>query len=78
MSTRMKMPGPHEPKKAKSPVQAHRFHSLVHKAEAVLNLGITYVNDGALLTGSEHLREAANLLQQAHELRAKALGAPVN
>lgn len=83
MSTRMKMPGPHEPKKhssltADAARELRKFRTYMNKAQDTAALATAYINDGALLSGAQSLREAADLLQRAHETRTKALGAPLN
>lgn len=42
-------------------------------AIAKMNLAATYLEDGAFVSGAECLREAADLLVDAHEIRVKAL-----
>lgn len=77
MSNRMKLPGPHEPKKP-SPsharaAMARKFRTYLSKAHAAAELAESYINDGALLMGAQYLREAADLLQQAHDTRERAI-----
>lgn len=74
--SRLKQPAhPRESKRNKPalPPAARKFQSLLHKANDAYDVATIYIEDGALLSGAKHLRAAANLLQQAHETRERAL-----
>lgn len=83
MSTRPRKPMKgHEPRKPKAPQidpkAVAKFKQLMRLASDDAGLAAIYVNDGALLSGARLYSKASTLLQQAHEIRSAALGAPVN
>lgn len=76
---RLKQPAKgHEPMKKGAPPEVRKFQRKLAEGHREARLAFTYINDGALATGAGILHKAADLIQAAHEIRAKALGAPLN
>lgn len=50
-----------------------KFSKTLREANKELNLAQIYINDGALISGSKHLRVAADLFTEAQYIRNEAL-----
>lgn len=74
MSTRMKLPGPHEPKKQPLPNGVVGFRKALKKASDAAELAGIYHDDGALLSAARMWRIAATEVERAHNLREQSLG----
>lgn len=46
----------------------------IRKAVAAVELAQTYIEDGALISGARHLRDAADLFEAAQHKRNAAMG----
>ncbi|MGH6956490.1 MAG: hypothetical protein ACREEW_07490 [Caulobacteraceae bacterium] len=53
---------------------AQAYRSKVREAEALTQLAVAYMEDGAPLTASDRLAQASHILREAAHLRDQALG----
>lgn len=50
-----------------------KFSKTLREADKELDLALIYINDGAFISGSKHLKAAAELFAEAQYIRNEAL-----